>query len=365
MEPEEQTERLRQAKFHLNKAIELNPSNAEAYMWYGSILQNEGQLADGEKLHKKAFEIDPQAAVVGFNRASDLVRNGDYVEAMDVFNTIVRNNPNYASAYRVAGNVSYAVGQLDQAYNMFKKIKELSSEETVWLANANRILIPIGNFELAQQNIDKLSEISMPENQLMASYLQAQLWLASSNIEAFSLWVETFDENTKKWQQRLLRGIAHYTKQEWQRATEEIEYSFNLLKTVNPERRGELTVAIQLLLAKGWKEQGDRIKSDSFLDAATTEIDSLVKERGFQSQILRYMQAAHAAISSNTLKSLRLLRQAIMEGFVDVWMIDLDPTFDIVRKDPTYDAIMRDFNARMNLMRLNIESDNSEFATAL
>jgi len=360
--PEQQEETLSLAKIHLNKAIELNPSNAEAYMWYGSILQNEGQLADGAELHKKAFEIDPQAAVVGFNRASDLVRTGNYVEAMEVFNTIVRNNPNYAKAYQIAGNVSYSAGQLDQAYSMYKRISELSADDTEWLASANRILIPIGKFALAQQNIDKLSEISMPENQRMISYLQAQLWLASTNLDAFSRWVQTFDENTQKWQERLLRGIAHYTKQEWRRATEEIEVSFNLLKTANPDRRGELTVAIQLLLAKSWKEQGDRIKSDSFLDAVSIEIDSLVKERGFQSQILRYMQAAHAAISNNTLKSLRLLRQAIMEGFVDVWMIKIDPTFDIVRKDPTYDGIMRELNARLNLMRLNIESDDNKLA---
>ncbi len=356
--PEESAEALRQAKFHLNKAIELNPSNAEAYMWYGSILQNEGKIVDGAKLHKKAFEIDPQAAVVGFNRATDLVRSGNYAQAMDVFNTIVRNNPNYANAYEIAGNVSYSVGQLDQAYNMYKKIKELSSDDTGWLRSANRILIPIGQFERAQQNLDKLNTITKPDYKEMLSYLQAQLWIASNNSEPFLQWVQTFDENTTKWRERFFRGVAFYTQKDWRNAGEDLEQSFNLLKKNTPEMRGEITIGIQLLLAKTWKEQGDRIKSDSYLGAVNQEIDKLVKERGFQSQILRYLQASHAAISEKPLEALGLLRQAIMEGFVDVWMIEVDPTFEILRSDPTYLAIMREFNARINLMRLNIESED-------
>lgn len=361
--PKEETEKLRQAKFHLNKAIELNPSNAEAYMWYGTILQNEGQMADGSKLYKKSFEIDPQAAVVGYNRGLDLIRVGNYEEAMSVFNIMVRNNPNYANAYQIAGNVSYSVGQLDQAYNMYKKIKELSSgDDSNWLSNANRILIPIGKFELAQQNIDKLNEVSMSEFKEMIPYLQAQLWLATNNSEAFADWVQTFDENTKNWRERFMRGVASYTKKEWQHASEEFEKSLALLKTNNPDMQGELTIGIQLLLAKTWKEQGDRIKSDSYLDTVNLEIDTLAKERGFQSQLLRYMQASHAAISEKPLEALGLLRQAIMEGFVDVWLIEIDPTFELVRQDPTYNAIMREFNARINLMRLNIESEDNKVA---
>lgn len=362
--PVQQQETLNQAKFHLNKAIELNPSNAEAYMWYGTILQKEGQLADGSKLYKKAFEIDPQAAVVGYNRATDLIRVGNYEEAMRVFNIMVRNNPNYANAYQIAGDVSYSVGQLDQAYNMYKKIAELSGDNTEWLKQVNNILIPIGHFDLAQQNIETLvlNKSTKHGYKEMLDHLQAQLWLASKNYSAFNKWTESFEENSKDWGQRLWRGISYLNNKKWQRAAEELEYSYELLRANNRDRMDEMTVRIQLFLAKAWKEQGDRIKSDSYLDAAALEMDSLVKELGFSSQVLRFQQAVHAAISDDRLKSLGLLRQAIQEGFVDVWMVEFDPSFDSVRQDPTYDAIMREFNTKLNLMRLNIDSKNTKLA---
>jgi len=362
--PEESNKLLQQAKYHLNKAIELNPSNAEAYMWYGTILQKEGQLTDGSRLYKKAFEIDPQAAVVGYNRAMDLIRVGNYQEAMRVFNIMVRNNPNYANAYQIAGDVSYSVGQLDQAYKMYQKIAELSGDNVEWLRNANNILLPIGNFELAQQNIDTLAKSQNLKYGYkdMVSQLQAQLWLASKNYLAFNQWTDSFDENSKDWDERLWRGLSSITKKEWQRAAEELEVSYNLMMANKVERKDEMTIRIQLLLAKAFKETGDRIKSDSYLNTAATEIDKLVKESGFSSQVLRYQQAAHAAIADDTLKALGLLRQAIQEGFVDVWMVEFDPSFDGVRQDPTYAAIIREFNAKMNLMRLNISSQSDKFA---
>ena len=362
--PADQQEKLRQAKFHLNKAIELNPSNAEAYMWYGSILQKQGQMADGSRLYKKAFEIDPQAAVVGYNRGIDLIRVGNYEDAMRVFNIMVRNNPNYANAYQIAGDVSYSVGQLDQAYNMYKKISELSGDNTEWLRNANNILIPIGHFEQAQQNIDALAlnQNSKHGYKDMLSQLQAKLWLASKNYSAYNQWTEGFEEDTDNWGERLWRGIGSLTKKEWHHAAEEFEQAYSLLQNNKGERQDEMTIRIQLFLAKAWKEQGDRIKSDSYLDSAALEMDKLVKVLGFSSQVLRYQQAAHAAISDDRLRALGLLRQAIQEGFVDIWMVEFDPSFDGIRQDPTYRAILREFSTKINLMRLNIDSQNEKLA---
>jgi len=358
------TQELEKAKLHLNKAIELNPSNAEVYMWYGSILQNQGHMADGSELYKKAFEIDPQAAVVGFNRGSDLVRTGQYKQAMNVFNTIVRNNPNYANAYAIAGDVSYSVGKLDQAYNMYKKIAELSGNNNEWLLRANRILIPFGHFDLAQQNLDKVGTTKNKKYKEELVQLQAQLWLASNNIEELDRWVSTFQENTQVWHERLWRGFVALTKDDWKFATQELEQALELSKMDNPKFENEMTIRLQLMLAAAWKKSGNILRAESHINQVTLEIERLDQSQSISPQFIRYCQAALAALSDNNLRSLGLLRQAIQEGFVDVWVIDIDPVFEYVRKDPTYDAIIREFNARIRLMRLSIESQNNKLAVA-
>jgi len=360
--PAESTKDLDKAKFHLNKAIELNPSNAEAYMWYGSILQDQGQMADGSELYKKAFEIDPQAAVVGFNRGSDLVRTGQYEEAMNVFNTIVRNNPNYANAYAIAGDVSYSVGQLDQAYNMYKKIADLSGNDNEWLLRANRIHIPLGQFELAQQNLNQVGNSKNEKYQEELMQLQAQLWLASKNIKELAQWVSTFEENTQIWHQRLWRGFVALTKSDWKFATQELEQALQLSRRDNPKFENEMTVRIQLMLAAAWKKSGDLLRAESYVNQVSLEIERLNNSKSISPQFVRYSQAALAALTDDTLQSLGLIRQAVQEGFVDVWVLEIDPIFEKVRQDPTYDAIIREFNARMRILRLNIESLDNKLA---
>ncbi|MET1255136.1 TPR end-of-group domain-containing protein [Aliikangiella maris] len=357
----DKNEQLELAKSYLSRAIDINPSLAEAYMWYGSILQNQGSFIEGAKLRQKAYEIDPQAAVVGYNRAKDLVRYGDYKGAMDVFNTVVRNNPNYPNAYTIAGDVSYAVGQLDQAYSMYYRLAELSDEEFEWLINSTRLMIPLNEFEIAQQQIDKLNQSSMKEYHDKFDQLQASIWVASDNWQPFHGWTESFAEGTEKWGERLWRSLSWMKKEKWQFAANDLEKSLILVRQENHKRIDENTVRIQLFLIKTYALLGDRIKSEYYLDEVTKELAHL-KVKGFDSQALRYQQASYAALSGDVQKSLKLLRQAIQEGFVEFWWAEADPIFDEVRRDPLYASIKDEFNIRIRLMKNNIESQFGKFA---
>jgi TolB-like protein/Tfp pilus assembly protein PilF len=361
-EPDMQAATLDTAKYHLVKAIELNPSNAEAYMWYATILQNEGSLADGSELYKKAFEIDPHAAVVGYNRGQDLIRTGHYKEAMSVFNVVVRNNPNYANAYSIAGEVSYAVGQLDQAFSMYKKMADLSGIEEDWLMRSANIDIPLGRFEKAQLSLDQLKKTESEKMQRMLPQLQAKLWIASNQVKKLGEWAETLNENSDSWEDRLWIGIAALSQAEWKHAAEDLSVALELLKSTNRHRQDEMTVRIQLMLATAWQELGDSLKSESYLDSAAADLASLQSQQVINPQSIRYHQAVSAALSNEPLVALGLLRQAIQEGFVDVWMIEFDPAFNKLRDDPTYLAIIREFDSKSRLMKLNIEAQEQRLA---
>ncbi|TQV81464.1 tetratricopeptide repeat protein [Aliikangiella coralliicola] len=350
-------EELEIAKVHLLRAIDINPSIAEAYMWYGSILQEEGNFSDGAKLRKKAYEIDPRAAVVGYNRAKDLVRYGDYKDAMDVFNTVVRNNPNYPAAYSIAGEVSYNVGQLDQAYSMYSRFAQLGDNEMSWLINSSRIFIPLGEFQLAQQNIDQLKKLEMGKHDFgnKFDWLQAFIWIASDDMPAYYNWVESFEESTQDWGQRLWRGLALMKQEKWKLALEDLAESLALARAKNPERVDEDTIRIQLFLARTYKALGNQLKSEHYLSVVDSEVQQL-KAEGFDSQSIRYLQSALAALKGEQRNALALLRQSVQEGFVDFWWADADPSFDTARQDPMFSTIKSEFKIRMKLMQNNIES---------
>ena len=358
---EDRDEELTIAKSHLTKAIDINPSIAEAYMWYGSILQNEGNFSDGAKFRQKAYEIDPRAAVVGYNRAKDLVRYGNYKEAMDVFNTVVRNNPNYPNAYDIAGEVSYQVGQLDQAYSMYNRLNELGDDNTMWLVNSSRIFIPIGEFELAQQNVNQLRKSVTHEYAEKFESLQAAIWIASNNLQPFYDWTNTFNEDTDNWGQRLWRGFALMKQGKWNYAKDDLDKALEFTRSKNETRKDENTIRIQLFLARAYQELGNQLKSENYINTASLEIAHL-KDVGFDSQEIRYFQASIAALKGENEVAVSLLRQSVQEGFVDFWWADVDPSFDPLRDNLMFNAVRDEFKIRMRLMQNNIESQYGKLA---
>jgi len=357
---------LQNAKRHLNMAIQLNPSDAEAYMWYGSILLKAGEYSDGMKLRKKAYEIDPQAAVVGFNRADDLIRQGDYKNAMIVFNNIVRNNPNYENAYAIAGEISLVTGDLEQAYYHFKRAKDLGGDEKMWRLKSNQIYMPIGEFEKAQDNLDFLmnNKSKHIQSKMIENYLQPELWLASGQIDEIRKWIATFDKETNQWHERLWRGYFALDAGKWSEAIEEFEFVKRIVDKNTSPLDDNILIRTNLLLSKAWKAQGDSIKSENYVNMASSKIDYLIREQKFNPIKFRYHQAAIANLSGNQLESLNLLKQAIQEGFVEIWNLKMDPLFDNLRSDPIYVDLIAQLEVKLDEFRKAIKRfDKEEFAS--
>jgi tetratricopeptide (TPR) repeat protein len=344
----------------------LNPSNAEAYMWYGSILLNSGEYSDGMKLRKKAYEIDPQAAVVGFNRAEDLIRQGDYKSAMNVFNNIVRNNPNYENAYSIAGEISLTTGDLEQAYVHFKKAKDLGGNEWMWRLKSNKIYLPIGDFEKAQSNLDYLvsNKSKLTQSKIVEHYLQPELWLASGQIDEIKKWVSSFDKESDKWHERLWRGYFALDAEKWKEAIGEFEFVLQIIDKQKNHKDPGLLIRTNLLLSKGWKQLGDSIKSENYVNIARSKIDYLVTEQKFNPIKFRYEQAAIANLSGNQLESLNLLKQAVQEGFVEIWNLKMDPLFNNLRSDPIYIDLIVQLEEKLDVFKKSIDAvENPEFAS--
>lgn len=352
---DEVNQELEVAKEHFIKALDINPSLAEAYMWYGTVLQQQGDFVSGADLRKRAYEIDPRAAVVGYNRAKDLIRFGEYEQAMNVFNVVVRNNPNYASAYDIAGDVSYSVGQLDQAYSMFNRFAELSEDDTMWLVNSSRIFISMGEFQRAQLNLDELLENEKADYNEKFYSLQASLWIASGNFRDFHQWTGTFKEDSSHWSELFWRGLGSLQQEKWQFAIDDLSNALALIRHSNNNRVDEMTIRIQLFIARAYQGVGNALKTAHYLKLVAEEIQ-LLTNQGFDNKVVRYQQAALAALNDEPEQAIALLRQSVQEGFVDFWWTETDPSFHQVRDVPAFAVLRDEFSIRMRLMQNSIES---------
>jgi adenylate cyclase len=66
---------------HLDRAIELNPSYATAYTWYGNMLRAQGRMHEALEYSARAVERDPLAVQLLINHAINLAVAGRAQEA--------------------------------------------------------------------------------------------------------------------------------------------------------------------------------------------------------------------------------------------------------------------------------------------
>ncbi len=87
-----------QAISELNKALEINPRNANAYVDRGFAYLRNGQYDQAILDFNKALEINPKDALAYNNRGLAYNSKGQDVQAVFDFNKAVEINPNYAVA---------------------------------------------------------------------------------------------------------------------------------------------------------------------------------------------------------------------------------------------------------------------------
>ena len=114
------------AILYFSKVTELNPNNASAVnrigTIYGQALQD---YPNAIKYLKKAYEIQPN--VLKFHEDLGVAYGfaGQFDKALQVFETIIKSNPNYASAYFNMSVTLSQLGRSAEAQQYLQKAAEL------------------------------------------------------------------------------------------------------------------------------------------------------------------------------------------------------------------------------------------------
>src|SRR5919112_2145152 len=81
-----------------DKALEINPQNADAYNNKGIILSVNGYNTEAIECYDKALEINPQNADAYYNKGLSLYYGGNHIEAIECYDKALEINPQNADA---------------------------------------------------------------------------------------------------------------------------------------------------------------------------------------------------------------------------------------------------------------------------
>ena len=128
-----------QAISELNKAIEMNPKFAEAYLNRGIVYaQAKGQYDQAISDFSKAIEISPQFAKAYKDRGFAYYKKGQYDQAISDYSKAIEINPRFADAYFNRAVAYYSKGEYEKAWGDVHKGQSFGHQVHPGFLNALR-----------------------------------------------------------------------------------------------------------------------------------------------------------------------------------------------------------------------------------
>jgi tetratricopeptide (TPR) repeat protein len=135
----EQRGAIRDAIGAYERAVELDPHSAGAWVNLGTIFFNARQMNRAEAYYKKAIEADATYALAHFNIGNLFDERGDYDRALEHYRIAIKLNPTYADAHYNLALLFQGGGHVMDAVRHWKLYLKLDPASS-WSAIARREL---------------------------------------------------------------------------------------------------------------------------------------------------------------------------------------------------------------------------------
>lgn len=148
------------AEQHLRRAIELNPSNANAYVWYSIVLCTEGRFDESKDFALRGVELDPLTPFNHHNVGWGLYYARRFEEAADQYRRVVSEFPTYSFGYYGLSKIHRITGETRLAIAENDKAKELMAEGVFSLLSEAECYAADGQLDVAKNKIAALEEMA-------------------------------------------------------------------------------------------------------------------------------------------------------------------------------------------------------------
>ena len=134
-----------------NKAIELDPEDADTYNNKGIALKSLGEYQQAIDCYDKAIKLKPDDLKAYYNKGDALRELGDHQQAIDCYDKAIELTPDYADAYNNKGIALHNLGEYQQAIDCYDRALELRPDDANVYNNKGYTLYKLSKYE---QSID-------------------------------------------------------------------------------------------------------------------------------------------------------------------------------------------------------------------
>lgn len=148
------------AENQYKRALELNPNDADAHLFYAHLLSNTGRHEEALAEVKRARELDPLSPFVNALEGQFLLHAGRTDEALDRLQKTFELEPNFWMVHLFASNAYIEKGRYPEAIAEAHKASQLAAFQTVSVAVESYALAKSGKRDEARALLNELLKLS-------------------------------------------------------------------------------------------------------------------------------------------------------------------------------------------------------------
>jgi eukaryotic-like serine/threonine-protein kinase len=176
-----------QAEKHLKRALELNPSSAEAHLLHGNYLAALGRPREALAEVRVAQALDPLSLAVQFGLIGSLMAARQFDEVIEQVHRITQREPNFAFGYMLAALAYAEKGEFDRAIEMMEKATKIETNPTFTAMTAH-VQAAKGNRREAEKLLAELKALS--SRRYVCAYEVAHAYVKLGDKKQAFEWLE-------------------------------------------------------------------------------------------------------------------------------------------------------------------------------
>jgi tetratricopeptide (TPR) repeat protein len=159
------------AEVAFERAVTLNPNDAESYNNLGEALGELKQYPRAIEAFNKAVSLDPKLLKAKYNQAVTYYRMGNFRYSEFVFRSLIKSNPGYSLSYDGLAVTLSKAGRAKEAIAFHEKAIALDPREPSYYYNCAISYLMLGNTAKALEQLERLKAIDPAVADRLASVI--------------------------------------------------------------------------------------------------------------------------------------------------------------------------------------------------
>jgi len=333
---------LEEAVAHFVTALELNPNNATAYMWYASARATQQRVDEAIELYHESLRVDPLGKIPYANLPGMYAFRGQNDIALELYVKAVEIHPDWPTAYQSLAQHLQGLGRLDEAVAWGMKGLELSHDP---LAGGSMVgsYIEFGEYD---RIVELFSGVTVGHPMFVYG-LSMEKALRSDFAGAAEVIERTIEdvETPRRFEVNMITGFSMLAG--------DFDKARKYAEIRNPDFAADadpvvdaFNVADAIRYAFILQQHGENRRAEKLLQA-TLRIVRTRPRMGLTGHGIRDVQIL--ALQRKNFEAIATLREAIDEGFRGTvasngWPLSIDPYLDSIRSEPEFQAMLRELD---------------------